>query len=59
MNRRDFIAALSGVGLAQWLEPGAKAQPETRSLQQLAGQKGLLFGSCLALKYCVWAPAYQ
>ncbi len=59
MNRRDFIAALSSLGLAQWLEPGAKAQPATRSLQQLAGQKGLLFGSCLALKYCAWAPAYQ
>jgi endo-1,4-beta-xylanase len=59
MNRRDFMAALSSLGLAQWFEPGAKAQPATRSLQQLAGQKGLLFGSCLALKYCVWAPAYQ
>jgi endo-1,4-beta-xylanase len=59
IHRRNFIAALSSLGLAQWLQPAAKAQPATRSLQQLAGQKGLLFGSCLALKYCVQAPDYQ
>ncbi len=45
--------------MAQWSQPGANAQPVTRSLQQLAGQKGLSFGSCLALKYCVQAPEYQ
>ena len=59
IHRRDFIAALGSLGLAQWLQPAAKAQPATPSLQQLAGQKGLLFGSCLALKYCVQAPEYQ
>jgi endo-1,4-beta-xylanase len=59
INRRDLIAALSSLALAQWLEPGARAQPGTRSLKELAGQKGLLFGSCLALKYCVQAPEYQ
>jgi endo-1,4-beta-xylanase len=45
--------------LAPWLERAANAQPAPRSLEQLAGQKGLLFGSCLALKYCVQAPQYQ
>ncbi len=28
-------------------------------LQRLAAEKGLLFGSCLALKYCVQSAAYQ
>ena len=59
MHRRGFIAALGSLGLAQWLQAPAKAQPAIRSLQQLAGEKGLLFGSCLALKYCVQAPEYQ
>ncbi len=59
INRRDFIRDLSSLGVAQWLERAAKAQPAAGSLERLAGQKGLLFGSCLALKYCVQAPEYQ
>jgi endo-1,4-beta-xylanase len=35
------------------------AQAATAPLQLLAAEKGLLFGSCLALKYFVQAPAYQ
>ncbi len=59
INRRDFTTALSSWGLAQWFQRGAAGQRVTRSLQQLAAEKGLLFGSCLALKYCVQAPEYQ
>lgn len=59
MDRRDFIGALAGLGLVQSLPPAARALPTGRSLRQLADEKGLLFGSCLALKYCVQAPQYQ
>jgi endo-1,4-beta-xylanase len=45
------------MGLANWAaaRAGAAAVP----LQQLASEKGLLFGSCLALKYFVQSAAYQ
>ena len=63
MNRRDFLSSLAypvvGLSLAHSFAPAARAVPASQSLQQLAGEKGLLFGSCLALKYCVQAPAYQ
>jgi endo-1,4-beta-xylanase len=59
MNRRDFISALAGLGVVQGFRPKAMGLPATQSLQQLAEERGLLFGSCLALKYCVQAPAYQ
>jgi endo-1,4-beta-xylanase len=35
------------------------AQEATASLQALAAEKGVMFGSCLALKYCVQSAAYQ
>ncbi len=35
------------------------AQAAAVPLQRLAAEKGLLFGSCLALKYFVQSPAYQ
>jgi endo-1,4-beta-xylanase len=46
------------LGVAQW-GPAAAVQAPGASLQQLAAAKGLLFGSCLALKYCVQSAAYQ
>lgn len=59
MHRRDFLQALAGLGLAQGLVPALRAEPATPSLRQLAAERGILFGSCLALKYCAQAPAYQ
>jgi endo-1,4-beta-xylanase len=59
MHRRDFLHALASLGFAQSLAPTLRAAAATASLQQLAAEKGLFFGSCLALKYCVQSPAYQ
>jgi endo-1,4-beta-xylanase len=47
------------MGWAQWNPARALAQPAIASLERLAAEKGLLFGSCLALKYCVQSAAYQ
>jgi endo-1,4-beta-xylanase len=59
INRRNFIKDLSV--LALWARsPGrVDAQAATVPLQRLAAEKGLMFGSCLALKYCVQSSAYQ
>jgi len=43
---------LGVLGAAGWTRPQAALQAATASLKQLAQEKGLLFGSCLALKYC-------
>jgi endo-1,4-beta-xylanase len=59
INRRDFIRVLSAAGLAQCIPPPVMAQAATVSLHQLAAAKGLLFGSCVALKYFVRSAAYQ
>jgi endo-1,4-beta-xylanase len=59
MDRRDFILQLGAVGLAGWARPPAVVEAATVPLQRLAAEKGLLFGSCLALKYCVQSAAYQ
>jgi endo-1,4-beta-xylanase len=59
MDRRDFIRQMGWLGAAGWAWPLATAQQATQPLQRLAGQKGLLFGSCLALKYFAQSPAYQ
>ena len=59
INRRNFIKELS---VLVWLAraPGQlAAQAATIPLQRLAAEKGLMFGSCLALKYCVQSSAYQ
>lgn len=60
MNRRHFLQALAVAGSASWLRPLAAAATATAtvSLQQLAAQRGLRFGSCLALKYFVQSPGY-
>jgi endo-1,4-beta-xylanase len=60
MDRRDFLQHLGALGLMGWAGPGAIAAPVSIvPLQRLAADKGLLFGSCLALKYCVQSSAYQ
>jgi endo-1,4-beta-xylanase len=62
IGRRDFIrqlVALGSVASATWAWPRATAQAATEPLQRLAREKGLLFGSCLALKYFAQSAAYQ
>ena len=57
INRRDFLKELSVFAL---LAPGRFGEQSTTiPLQRLAAEKGLMFGSCLALKYCVQSAAYQ
>ena len=59
IDRRDFLKKLGALGVAGWTRPRSTLQAATASLKQLAAEKGLLFGSCLALKYCVQSAAYQ
>jgi endo-1,4-beta-xylanase len=65
IGRRDFLrqlGALTALGSAGWTWPGAAAgvaEVMTQPLQRLAQEKGLLFGSCLALKYFAQSAAYQ
>jgi len=59
MDRRDFIKELGAMGLAEWAGVGAMEQAAAAPLRQLAASKGLLFGSCLALKYFVQSAVYQ
>ncbi len=59
IDRRDFLKKVTALGVAGWTRPGSTLQASTASLKQLAAEKGLLFGSCLALKYCVQSAAYQ
>ena len=59
LNRREFVQELSAAaGLALVRQTGF-AQHAALPLQRLAADKGLMFGSCLALKYCVQSAAYQ
>jgi endo-1,4-beta-xylanase len=57
IKRSEFLRGLAAVGVAAWA--GAVAEAVTVPLQRLATERGLLFGSCLALKYCVQSPVYQ
>jgi endo-1,4-beta-xylanase len=59
LDRRDFMKELGAWGLASWVHAGAAVQPAIVPLQRLAVDRGLLFGSSLALKYCTQSPAYQ
>ena len=47
------------MGAAGWVPGGTAVQTAAIPLQRLAAEKGLVFGSCLALKYCVQSAAYQ
>lgn len=58
-DRRHFLWQLGALGIAAWPRSGAQAQAVAAPLQRLAAEKGLMFGSCLALKYCVQSSAYQ
>ena len=59
IDRRGFIRGLSALGLSECTWRRAAAQAATVPLQRLAEEKGLMFGSSLALKYCVQSAAYQ
>jgi endo-1,4-beta-xylanase len=59
IDRRDFLKKLGALGVAGWTSPRSTLQTATASLKQLATEKGLLFGSCLALKYCVQSATYR
>jgi endo-1,4-beta-xylanase len=59
IDRRDFIKGLGALATAGSGWSPAIAQTMAQPLQHLAGEKGLLFGSCLALKYFAQSPAYQ
>jgi endo-1,4-beta-xylanase len=59
MNRRDFVRVLGGTAIAKWSSHEAAAQAATAPLKRLADQKGLMFGSSLALKYFDQSPAYK
>ncbi len=59
MDRRDFIKKSGLLAAARWTQSRASLEAATTSLKQLAQEKGLLFGSCLALKYFAQSPSYQ
>ncbi len=59
IDRRDFIKKLGVLGAARWVRTQPELEAAMASLKQLAQEKGLLFGSCLALKYCAQSVAYQ
>jgi endo-1,4-beta-xylanase len=59
IDRRDFIQKLGVLGAARWIRTQPGLEAATASLKQLAQEKGLLFGSSLALKYCAQSAAYQ
>jgi endo-1,4-beta-xylanase len=59
INRRDFTSQLGALALARrfWTQPAFA--DVSSPLQRLAADKGLIFGSCLALKYFAQSPFYQ
>ncbi len=59
IDRRKFIRGLGALGLSEWTWRRAASQAATVPLHRLAEEKGLMFGSSLALKYCVQSAAYQ
>ncbi|MGC2401600.1 MAG: endo-1,4-beta-xylanase [Acidobacteriaceae bacterium] len=59
MDRRDFLRGLAALGVAGYAHAQSPVESAAISLKQLAADKGLNFGSCLALKYCVQSPTYE
>jgi endo-1,4-beta-xylanase len=59
MNRRNFLQQASALGFFVSALRRPLAQGPTVPLQRLAAEKGLMFGSCLALKYFLQSSAYQ
>ncbi|NYF79608.1 endo-1,4-beta-xylanase [Granulicella arctica] len=59
MNRRDFLTALGATVATKWMSLEVTAQAAAAPLKQLAAQKGLMFGSSLAMKYFDQLSAYK
>ena len=59
MNRRELLHALLAAAIAETCAVPAAAQAEPAPLKDRASEKGVSFGSCLALKYFGQSPAYQ
>ena len=59
IDRREFIRGVGALGLSEWTWRWTAAQAAIVPLQRLAADKGLMFGSSLALKYFVQSAAYQ
>ena len=59
IDRRMFLEQLGALGLAASTLGRASAEAANVPLQRLAAKKGLMFGSCLALKYFAQSSAYQ
>lgn len=59
MNRRDFVKVLGVSAMAEWASFEVRAQAAVAPLKELADQKRLMFGSCLALKYFNQSPSYK
>jgi endo-1,4-beta-xylanase len=59
IHRREFVCYLAALGMAASSRLGQAQRLAASSLKQLAAGRGLLFGSCMALKYGVQSPEYQ
>jgi endo-1,4-beta-xylanase len=59
MNRRDFMKVLGASSIAGWAYADTEMHAKIVPLQQLADQKQIMFGSCLALKYFNQSPSYK
>src|ERR1700677_1187173 len=59
MNRRNFLTMLGVMAATGLTSLEAAGQAAVTPLKQLANQKGLIFGSSLALKYFSQSSAYE
>ncbi len=59
MNRRTFLKGMASSSVAGPMFPGRAMVSAAASLKSFAAQKGLLFGSCFALKYAAASPQYE
>ena len=59
MNRRNFLTMLGVMAATGLTSREAAGQAAVTPLKQLANQKGLIFGSSLALKYFSQSSAYE
>jgi endo-1,4-beta-xylanase len=59
IGRREFTTQLGAVALSSCFWRHSALAAAAAPLKRLAADKGLLFGSCLALKYFAQSPAYQ
>ncbi len=58
-SRREFLQGLAALGCLSRVTQRAMAQAAAVPLQRIAADRGLMFGSCLAMKYFVQSASYQ